>query len=180
MRGFKTFATAGSLALLAASPVLAHAGHDHSATLAAGLMHPVAGWDHLLAMLGVGVLAAQQTGAARFALPAGFVGGVLAGALAALAGVLAPYVEFAILGTVAIIAALVIVRAQFGVLAGLVLALGFGLAHGYAHGVEAPGGHLTDYIAGFTLSTAALHAAGAGLALMATAALRRSRSAAAA
>ena len=137
MGRFLSCATAGSLALLAATPAFAHAGHDHASTLAAGLMHPIAGWDHLLAMLGVGVLAAQQRGAARLALPAGFVGGVLAGALAALAGVLAPYVELAILGTVAVIAGLVIARAQFGLMGGLVLALGFGLAHGYAHGAAA-------------------------------------------
>ena len=46
----------------------AHPGHDHAGLLA-GLAHPVFGLDHLLAMLAVGLWAAQQQGAARWALP---------------------------------------------------------------------------------------------------------------
>ena len=52
------------------SPALAfaHGGHDHSGLLA-GVAHPITGLDHLLAMLAVGLWAAQQSGAARWALP---------------------------------------------------------------------------------------------------------------
>lgn len=57
----------------------AHAGHDHSG-LMAGVAHPVTGLDHLLAMLAVGLWAAQQRGSARWALPLTFVGAMLLGA----------------------------------------------------------------------------------------------------
>ena len=45
----------------AAAPVLAHTGtepHVHTAALQEGLLHPVTGLDHLLMLLGTGVLAA--------------------------------------------------------------------------------------------------------------------------
>ena len=45
----------------AAAPVLAHTGtepHVHTSALQEGLLHPVTGLDHLLMLLGTGVLAA--------------------------------------------------------------------------------------------------------------------------
>ena len=47
------------LLLLASGTALAHPGHDGG--LAAGLAHPFTGLDHLLAMVAVGLWAAQQT-----------------------------------------------------------------------------------------------------------------------
>ena len=55
----------GALALLL-TPALAfaHPGHGDNG-LMAGICHPISGLDHLLAMLAVGLWAAQQQGAAR-------------------------------------------------------------------------------------------------------------------
>src|SRR6185295_12960290 len=66
--------TLGALALLL-TPALAfaHPGHGDNG-LIAGISHPLGGLDHLLAMLAVGLWAAQQQGAARWALPCTFVG----------------------------------------------------------------------------------------------------------
>jgi urease accessory protein len=47
--------------------------------LIAGISHPLGGLDHLLAMLAVGLWAAQQQGAARWVLPCTFVGTLLMG-----------------------------------------------------------------------------------------------------
>ena len=52
------------LLLLAPGLAMAHPGHVESSLLS-GLGHPLAGVDHLLAMLAVGLWAAQQSGAAR-------------------------------------------------------------------------------------------------------------------
>ncbi len=54
-----------SLALLslAAGPALAHDGHVAGGDFASGLLHPVGGADHLLAMLAVGLYAAVRGGA---------------------------------------------------------------------------------------------------------------------
>jgi urease accessory protein len=153
---------------LLAGPALAHAGHDHVSTFTAGLLHPFGGWDHVAAMAGVGFWAAQQRGRqALWTLPALFIGGVLIGAAAALAGLAAPFVEAGILLGLAVIAALVVfsVRPPLAVAGAGVLALA--VWHGMAHGLEAPaGGSVPGYMAGFTLSTAALHAAGAALAAL--------------
>lgn len=66
-----------------ASPALAHEGHDH-ANVIAGLMHPVAGLDHLLVTLGVGlVIGLASRGGASLRVTAAGLSGLLAGLLAA-------------------------------------------------------------------------------------------------
>ena len=74
---------------LSPAMAFAHAGHDHSGVMA-GLAHPVFGLDHLLAMLAVGLWAAQQSGAARWALPLTFVGSMLIGGLLGFNGLQIP------------------------------------------------------------------------------------------
>ena len=64
--------------LLAPALAFAHPGHDHSG-LVSGIAHPILGLDHLLAMLAVGLWAAQQQGSARLALPLSFVAAMLLG-----------------------------------------------------------------------------------------------------
>jgi urease accessory protein len=59
-------------ALLAAVPLLAQAHGGASASIATAFLHPFAGLERLLAMLGVGALAARCDGRARWALPAAF------------------------------------------------------------------------------------------------------------
>ncbi|WGM40746.1 HupE/UreJ family protein [Caulobacter sp. NIBR1757] len=142
---------------LAATPVLAHPGHD-GVSLAAGIGHPLTGIDHLLAMLAVGVLAAMRGGPARWAWPAGFLSAMLAGFGL---GQLAPGagVEPAILASVIVLGGLMATSARMPGAVGLLLIIAFGLAHGYAHGMEAPGGGY-GFPVGFLLSTAALHAVG--------------------
>jgi len=48
------------LALGVAAPALAHPGHGLDSGLVAGLLHPLTGVDHLLAMLAVGLWSRQQ------------------------------------------------------------------------------------------------------------------------
>jgi len=67
--------------LLTPAIAFAHPGHGDNGLLA-GISHPIGGLDHLLAMLAVGLWAAQQKGAARWVLPCTFVGTLLIGAVA--------------------------------------------------------------------------------------------------
>ncbi len=71
--------------LLAPSPAGAHTGHPVDG-LVDGVLHPLTGPDHLLAMVAVGVLAAVTGGVAWWA-PATFLGGMLAGGVAGVVGV---------------------------------------------------------------------------------------------
>jgi urease accessory protein len=151
-----------SLALLIATPALAHvdpSGHG----IVAGLSHPFAGADHLLAMGAVGVYAAILGGARRWMLPLGFVLGMTGGFGAALAGLSLPFVEPMIAASVVVLGMLIALAARLGPVAPGLLVAGFGLFHGHAHGSELGDAAAFGFGAGFVFSTLALHAAGVAL-----------------
>lgn len=153
-------ATAAAMTLPGAA--FAHPGHEEVSGLTSGLLHPVTGPDHLLAMVAVGLIAALCGGRMLAAMPATFVGAMLAGAGLGLAGVVLPGVEGWILGSVIVLGLVAVIPSarlpQNLLLAGTAL---FGMFHGYAHGTEAPAaGSITGYLIGFALATAALHGLG--------------------
>ncbi len=154
-------ALAASAALLVPFPALAHTGVDHGHSLVQGLAHPVGGPDHLLAMVAVGLLAARFGGRSLWALPALFLGGMLAGGLMGMAGLALPAVEPGILASVVLLGTLLCLAPQALAPAGMLLAGLSGLFHGYAHGAEMPAaGSALTYGLGFLLSTATLHGLG--------------------
>lgn len=150
--------------VLAAIPgaALAHAGHE-AGRFMTGALHPLGGLDHVLAMVAVGLWAAQAGGRALWAMPAAFVGAMLAGGALGLAGLPLPAVEPMILASIVLLGALVALAVRLPMAAGLALLALFGLAHGHAHGAEGPASGLVAYAAGFALATLALHLAGIGL-----------------
>ena len=166
-RPTRTIACAAVMGLALAAPAFAHPGvgaHGHG--FAAGFLHPLMGLDHMLAMLGVGVWAAQLGKRATWLVPAAFVAVMIAGAGLALAGAPLPMVEVGVAGSVLVIGALI----AFGTRMPVGLAMGlvglFALFHGHAHGTELPGfAHPAAYGAGFVAATALLHVAGVGIAL---------------
>ena len=149
------------LLLLAFLPgtALAHPGHD-TGTVLAGAAHPLGGADHILAMVALGLLAAQIGGRALWALPVTFVSAMLAGGLLGFAGMGFPAVEPLILASVIVLGAMValVLRAPLPVLIAMVAV--FGAAHGWAHGAEGPASGMLVYAAGFAVATAALHGLG--------------------
>lgn len=141
---------------------LAHSGHAEVSGFASGLMHPVLGADHLLAMVAVGLIAAMNGGRMLWAMPLAFVGAMLFGAVVGLAGFAVPGVEFWILGSVIALGLMMAMQSphvpQGLLLSGTAL---FGMFHGYAHGAEAPTtGSVAGYLIGFTVATATLHGIG--------------------
>src|SRR5262249_36154706 len=151
--------------LTLAGPAIAHVGHDSTASLAAGLGHPLAGIDHVMAMLMVGLWAALKSGRALWAWPAVFVGAMLFGSVLGMQGFSLPFVEPAILASVVALGLFVpFARGLPGSARRGILTV-FALFHGYAHGsefTEAVSG--VEYMAGFALATAALHLLGIGFA----------------
>lgn len=160
----KTKNSAAFLIALSLVPTLAHAHPGHGGGLGAGLAHPVQGLDHVLAMIAVGLWAAQLGGRARWAVPAAFVAVMMLGNAFGMAGVAVPMVEPAIVCSVIILGLLVLAAARLPLAASVAVVSVFALFHGAAHGVEvsANASGLT-FTAGFALATAALH--GCGLAL---------------
>lgn len=163
MNSMKPVQTTALAALcLFAGTASAHTGDHGTLTgFAGGLAHPLLGLDHLFAMLAIGLWAAQQGGRALWAIPAAFVGAMLAGGMLAWAGVGLPQVEAAIALSVLALGLLVAARLRASLAAGIAIAAGFALLHGYAHGLETPlAVSPAMYAVGFVLATACLHGAG--------------------
>jgi len=72
-----------------------------------------------------------------------------------------PQVETGIAASVLVLGLLVATRRQWAVTAGIAIAAGFALFHGYAHGLEMPqAASPALYALGFVLATAFLHGVG--------------------
>jgi urease accessory protein len=148
-----------SVGLAAAGPAVAHPGYLELG-FAAGLIHPFTGLDHMLTMTAVGLFAAIKGGKAMIVWPLGFVVSMLVGYGCGVAYPGLSMVEPAILASVIVLGVLVATRAGAPFTAGLSLIALFGLAHGYAHGAEAPAGGGLSFPLGFALSTVVLQASG--------------------
>lgn len=162
MNPMKHFRTIVLTALcLFAGTASAHTGNHAVTGFDSGLAHPLLGLDHLLAMIAIGLWAAQQGGRALWAVPAAFVGAMLLGGGMVLAGLSLQYVETGIAASVLVLGLLIATRRQWAVKAGMAIAAGFALFHGYAHGLEMP--QATSpvlYALGFVLATVFLHGIG--------------------
>jgi len=101
-----------------------------AAGLTAGFAHPLSGLDHVLAMVAVGLWAAQLGGRAIWRVPTAFVVMMLLGGALGAAGVGLPAVETGILGSVLLLGLLIAfgVRAPIGL--SMAVAGGFALLHG--------------------------------------------------
>src|SRR5260221_3021837 len=98
---------AGAL-LAATGGADAHVLESTGAGLADGFTHRFTGLDHLAAMIGVGLWAAQLGGRARWAVPAAFVGTMAIGAGAGFIGGPIPAIEIAVLVSGVVFGGLVI------------------------------------------------------------------------
>lgn len=152
-----------------ALPSLAHAhiGAGHTHGVISGVAHPFSGLDHLLAMVAVGLWAAQQGGRALWAVPASFVAVMLLGGVLAMSGIAVPFVEQGILVSVLLLGLLIAVAARLPLALSMTIVGAFALFHGHAHGTETPlevSG--LAYGAGFVIATAFLHACGLALGTM--------------
>jgi len=175
MNPMKHLRTLGLVSLcLLAGTASAHTGDHATVTgFAGGLAHPLQGLDHLLAMIAIGLWAAQQGGRATWAVPAAFVGAMALGGGLAWAGIALAHAETGIALSVLVLGLLVATRRQWAVPAGMAIAAAFALFHGYAHGLEMPqAASPVLYGLGFILATACLHGAGIAASLGGRHALR--------
>lgn len=167
MRFPQAFALTGTLMMLSL-PAMAHPGHEHGSGLTAGLLHPLTGMDHLLAMVAVGLWAGFVMPGRVLVAPLTFMIAMGGGALLGWAGMGLPLVEPGILLSVIVFGLLTLTGGQqqsmaFTRISLLCIGL-FAVLHGHAHATEASG-HVGPYLTGFMLSTAALHGLGVLMAL---------------
>jgi urease accessory protein len=148
-------------AAFAPDAAYAHVGVGSTAGFAHGFWHPIGGIDHVLAMVAVGMFAANLGGRALWAVPLTFVGLMAVGGLLGIEHVAIPYVEVGIAVSVIVLGLLVALRVQWPVAAAMALVGLFAIFHGHAHGEEMPiDASGAAYAAGFMLATALLHIAG--------------------
>jgi urease accessory protein len=154
-----------ALAALAASvvPSSAHTGLGDHGGIVQGLMHPVSGLDHLLAMVAVGAVATQLNGRLRFGLPLMFMALLAVGSLLGLQGTTLPQLEFGIGASVVLMGILIAHGGQLPKPVMVVLVGVFALFHGNAHGAELPiEVSANQYMIGIMLATGLLLVSGFG------------------
>ena len=144
----------------ASSAAFAHPGHNVSG-FGAGMMHPVSGPDHLLAMLAVGLWAAQSGGRKIWLLPAAFMTMLAVGAAIAMQWQTLPLVETGCAASVLALGLLIAMSLRFPLVLSVAVTALFGLLHGYAHALELPeSAAASAYATGFLATTAIIHLGG--------------------
>lgn len=158
-------ATACAVGVGASGWAHAHVGLDTGGAMA-GLVHPL-GWDHLLAMLAVGLWSFAALPAHRIWLgPAVFLGGLMIGALCGWAGIGVPALEPLIAASVVLLGLMVISPMWYAASWGFALLALAASLHGLAHGAEAPATGSMAYGIGFLITSTLLHVGGVGLGLI--------------
>jgi len=161
------FLTAAAAAVALPTIAFAHPGVGQAHDLVHGFAHPLTGLDHVIAMLAVGVFAAQLGGRALWLVPATFITVMAAAGIAGMLGVMIPYVETGIALSVVVLGAVIAFAVRVPVAIAMAIVSLFAIFHGHVHGTEMPGsasGILFGF--GFVAATAILHAIGIGFGVL--------------
>ena len=155
-----------AITLLIPSVASAHTGVGDPTGFLHGLAHPIGGLDHILAMVAVGLWAAQIGGKALWLVPGAFVLAMTGSSFLGHFGLPLPGVEQGILASDFILGLLLLFSTRLSLAVSIGIASMLAIFHGYAHGSEMPetASGLT-YGIGFMISTAGLHLAGIGMGL---------------
>ena len=146
---------------------LAHTGAGQTTGFMYGFGHPIGGADHMLAMVAVGLWAAQIGGRALWIVPGTFVGVMLIGGILGFTGIPVPFVEEGILVSILILGILIVGAFKLPLAYSSMIVGLFAVFHGHAHGAEMPETlSAAWYAVGFALATAMLHLAGMGLGIL--------------
>ena len=149
------------------SPALAHSVGS-VAGFTAGFLHPPSGFDHLLAMVSVGIWGAELGPPAIWLLPIAFPLMMALGGALGVVGIPLPAGELVIALSVVTLGALVAWARRLSISVAVAVVGVFALAHGHAHGVELPGAaDALAFTIGFVVSTGLLHLTGIAIGVLA-------------
>ena len=153
--------------MLQAGTAQAHDGAGIAGGFASGFSHPILGWDHVVAMVAVGLWGAVLGRPALWILPLVFPLVMALGAAAGILGLPLPAVETGIALSGVVLGLMVALALPAPLwLAGVVTGV-FAIFHGHAHGTELPQAATPlAYGLGFVLATGMLHLGGIGLGLL--------------
>src|SRR5712672_443310 len=158
---FLTFAVA---ILALAQPAFAHEQVGVAGGLASGVLHPLTGIDHLIAMVAVGISGAQLGAPAIWVLPITFPLVMAFGGVLGVLQIPLPMPETVIALSALVLGAAVAARLRVPFAVAAVIVGVFAIFHGHAHGAELPSAaDPLAYGVGFVAATGLLHLCGIAL-----------------
>jgi urease accessory protein len=132
-----------------------------------GLVHPVTGLDHVVAMVAVGLWGAILGAPAIWVLPIAFPLIMTVGAVLGILGVPVPAIDLGIAASAIVLGGLVAANARPPLAIAFLLIAFFAIYHGHPHGAALPDfGVPILYAAGFVVATGLLHVAGIAFGLL--------------
>jgi len=138
-----------------------HDGGDVAGGLLSGIMHPVTGLDHVVAMVAVGLWGAQLRGQAIWVLPVVFPVIMAIGGVLGVAGIQLIGIETLIAVSSIFLGLMVLTASKAKLLLAIAMVAFFAIFHGYAHGLELPNSvQPLAYGLGFVIMTGLLHLSG--------------------
>ncbi len=155
------------VAIFFASTASAHETTGIAGGFSSGFVHPILGWDHVAAMVAVGLWGAVLGGTAVWLLPVVFPLVMAFGGALGVLGVPLPSVEIGIALSALVLGCMVLFSARPPLWLAAVIVGVFAIFHGHAHGTELPDAvNPLAYSVGFVLSTGLLHLCGILISLL--------------
>lgn len=162
-----TLFAAALVVLTTTVPAIAHSGDGYGGGFVAGFTHPILGWDHVAAMVAVGLWGAFLGAPAIWILPIVFPLVMALGAVAGIVGIPVPAVEAGIALSAVVLGLMIAFAAKPPIGLAAVIVGAFAIFHGYAHGTELPATvNAFAYAVGFVISTGLLHMLGIAFGLL--------------
>jgi urease accessory protein len=141
--------------------LFAHEETGRAAGFISGFLHPISGWDHIAAMIAVGLWGAQLGAPSIWLLPVAFPMMMAVGGFLGLIGIPLIGVEIGIGISALVLGTMVALQAKPPLFVSLLIVALFAIFHGYAHGAELePGTSPLAYSLGFVVCTGCLHGVG--------------------
>lgn len=147
--------------MIVSTAVQAHTGEGINTGFASGFWHPIMGWDHVVAMVAVGLWGAFLGAPAIWILPIVFPLVMAIGGALGIAGMPLPAVETGIALSGVVLGLLILFAVKAPLWLASVIVGVFAIFHGHAHGTEFPTEfNAYGYAVGFVLATGLLHLVG--------------------
>lgn len=161
VRFLRALTTLVLLTMVLSLPASAHTGELTSGGFVSGFVHPIQGWDHVAAMVAVGIWGAYLGQPSIWTLPIVFPTIMAFGAALGVAGIPVPPVEMMIALSGIVLGLLIVFAVRLPTVVAAVIVGVFAIFHGYAHGQELPNAVSPGiYAIGFVVGTGLLHATG--------------------
>ena len=161
IRFFMWFLGSTLLCLSIPEIVEAHVEQGQAGGFFIGLHHPWSGFDHVLAMVAVGIWGAQLGNPALWVLPITFPIIMSFGAMMGLLTIAVPGIEAGIAISAIVLGLMVMGEMRLHLAIATIMVGIFAIFHGHAHGTELPPGQSgLLYSMGFVIATGLLHGCG--------------------